>query len=317
MEEHEIGAPPTPPILTLTGPTGVGKTSLSLPLANMLQAEIVSVDSRQIYKELDIGTAKPDEGELAKVPHHFISEYSINDPISSGQFASLAEQRIQDILDRGKIPLLAGGSTLYLQALQKGIAAIPDIAPEVRASLVARLEKEGNEVLYNELQEIDPDAAATMDATKTQRLVRALEVFHGTGNPLSFYHAQTPPATFRFKTIVLTRPREVLYERIEKRIEKMLAQGLIDEVGHLMGMGLDMAMPVLKTIGYREVIEHLQGMYGRDEMIRLLKRNTRRYAKRQLTWFRRFPEYIWIDRNQPDDVVIDHVLGAIAANPAS
>ncbi|MEM8486985.1 MAG: tRNA (adenosine(37)-N6)-dimethylallyltransferase MiaA [Bacteroidota bacterium] len=315
MDNQERGAPPAPPILTLTGPTGVGKTSLSLPLADLLKAEILSIDSRQIYKELNIGTAKPDTNELARAPHHFISERSIADPISSGQFASMAEQRIQEVHNRGKVPLLVGGSTLYLQALQKGIADIPDIDPSVRQHLVTRLEKEGNEALYNELLSADPDAAATMDATKTQRLVRALEVFHGTGNTLSFYHAQTPPARYLFKTIVLTRPREVLYERIENRIDMMLDAGLVDEVGDLMGMGLDMAMPVLKTIGYREVVEHLQGMYGFDEMVRLLKRNTRRYAKRQLTWFRRFPEYIWIDRHKSDDQVINEILGALAAQP--
>lgn len=315
MDNQESGAPPAPPILTLTGPTGVGKTSLSLPLANMLQAEILSIDSRQIYKELNIGTAKPGSDELARAPHHFVSERSITDPVSSGQFASLAEKRIQEVFDRGNAPLLVGGSTLYLQALQKGIAAIPDIDPAVRQELVSRLEKEGHEALYKELVSVDPDAAATMDATKSQRLVRALEVFHGTGNTLSFYHAQTPPAKFHFKTIVLTRPREVLYARIEQRIDKMLEAGLVDEVGDLMGMGLDMAMPVLKTIGYREVVEHLQGMYGFDEMVRLLKRNTRRYAKRQLTWFRRFPEYIWVDRHKSDDEVINEILGALVARP--
>ncbi|MFK7843897.1 MAG: tRNA (adenosine(37)-N6)-dimethylallyltransferase MiaA [Rhodothermales bacterium] len=298
----------SPPIIAITGPTGVGKTTLSLALAKLLKGEIVSVDSRQIYKELNIGTAKPSPEELAEVPHHFISESSIQDPISSGQFAGLAEIRINEILQQGKVPILVGGSTLYLHALQHGMADIPEVDPEIRNSLEERLKKEGGEKLYQELIDVDPVVAGTMDPTKSQRLIRALEVYHGTGRPLSFFHAKTQPPRFKYKTAVLYLEREVLYNRIDLRIDEMLEEGLVDEVGQLMGMGLDMALPVLKTIGYREVIEHLQGEHDYDEMVRLLKRNSRRYAKRQFTWFRRFPEYNWIDKNAPTEAVIDAVL---------
>ncbi len=303
---------PTRPIIAITGPTAVGKTALSLALANLISGEIVSVDSRQLYKELDIGTAKPTQHELQAVPHHFISEYSVNEPVSSGQYVSLAETRIQQILERDKNPIIVGGSTLYLHALQHGIANIPDVDSDIRNQLIGRLNEEGPEKLYDELQKVDPDAAATMDKTKTQRLIRALEVYHGTGNPLSFYHAKMHPPKYGYKTIVLYLEREVLYKRIEDRVDQMLSEGLVDEVGELMGQGLDMALPVLKTIGYREVIEHLQGVHDHAEMVRLLKRNTRRYAKRQLTWFRRFPEYEWIDRNQPLEQVLDAILSVAA-----
>ncbi len=302
----------SPPLLAITGPTAVGKTALSIALASMFDAEIVSVDSRQIYKELNIGTAKPTPQELKAIPHHFISECSILDPVSSGKYISLAEERMSDIVSRGKTPLLVGGSTLYLHALQHGLADIPDVNTEVREGLVARLAKEGADKLYAELTDVDPIVAATMDATKSQRLIRALEVYHGTGNPLSFYHAKIQPPRFCYKTIVLHLDREILYKSIDARVDEMLAAGLLDEVGNLMGQGLDRVAPVLKTIGYREVVEHLQGTYDYSEMVRLIKRNSRRYAKRQLTWFRRFPEYNWLDRNAPLESVIDGILNIIA-----
>ena len=311
MGKEKTSDSPTRPIIAITGPTAVGKTTLSLALAKLISGEIVSVDSRQLYKELDIGTAKPSADELQMAPHHFISEFSVQDPVSSGRYVNLAEQRIQEILDRGNNPILVGGSTLYLHALQHGIADIPDVDPAIREQLMARLTQEGAPKLYKELSEVDPVAAGTMDQTKTQRLIRALEVFHGTGNPLSFYHAQMPHPRFNYKTIVLHLDRKVLYKRIEERIDQMLLDGLVDEVGALMGQRLDMELPVLKTIGYREVIEHLQGMYEHAEMVRLLKRNSRRYAKRQLTWFRRFPEYNWVERNQPTESILDSILGTL------
>ena len=158
MGAKNIEDSPTRPIIAITGPTAVGKTALSLALADLIAGEIVSVDSRQIYKELDIGTAKPTADELQAAPHHFISEYSVNEPVSSGQYASMAEARIQQILDRDKNPIIVGGSTLYLHALQHGIADIPDVDSDVRNQLIERLNKEGSEKLYDELQEVDPDA---------------------------------------------------------------------------------------------------------------------------------------------------------------
>lgn len=287
--------------LILTGPTAVGKTSLSLELAERLDAEILSADSRQIYRELVIGTAKPTPEERARVPHHFIDELDLGTPFSAGEFARQAYDRIRDIVGRGRRPLVAGGSTLYLHALQYGMADIPPVPLDVRRRIEARLVEEGPDHLFDELNRIDPASAATLDATKTQRLVRALEVYHGTGRPLSSYHEDQPPPPFTFRVIVLKRERPALYARINQRVDQMLERGLLDEVRGLLKRGVNPAEQALRTIGYQEPIAHLHGEIDYGEMVRLIKRNSRRYAKRQLTWFRRYPDYQWI----PADTALD------------
>ncbi len=276
------------PLPILTGPTGSGKTALSLEMAERLDAEIVSADSRQIYRELTIGTDKPEPHELARVPHHFIDELDLGEPFSAGAFARQAWARIAEILGRGRLPLVVGGSTLYLHALQFGLADVPEVAPEVRQGLEARLRDEGAPALYAELERVDPASAARLDATKTQRLVRALEVYHATGRPLSAYHAQQQPPPYRFQVSVLRLDRQVLYARIERRIDQMLERGLLEEVRGLLARGVDPSVNPLRTIGYQEPIAYLRGEIDYDEMVRLFKRNSRRYAKRQMTWFRRF-----------------------------
>ena len=285
-----------PPVPTLAGPTAVGKTELSLELAGLLDAEIVSVDSRQIYEELTIGTAKPGAEAQRQVPHHFIGERSLQAPISAGAYADEANRRIAAIRERGRTPLVVGGATLYLHALQEGLADIPDVEDAVRDRLEDRLEEEGPEALYDELKEVDPAQAEAADPTKTQRVLRALEVYHGTGKPLSHYHEQQPEPPFTYTTVVLNRDRERLYERINRRVDRMLEDGLLDEVRAVMEIdGVALDEPPLSTIGYREPIQHLRGEMDYDEMVRLVKRNTRRYAKRQLTWFRRYDDYTWVD----------------------
>lgn len=287
------------PVLTITGPTAVGKTDVSLDVAEHLDAEIVSVDSRQVYKELTIGTAKPSPEAQDRVPHHFIGERSLQNPFSAGAYAEAANERIHGILDRGKRPLVVGGATLYLHALQYGLADIPDVDDEVREHLEERLEEEGKEALYEELQEVDPEQAAEMDPTKTQRVIRALEVYHGTGKPLTHYYENQPEPPFDYVTVVLNRDRERLYDRINRRVDQMLDRGLLAEVRSIMKMeGVRLDEPPLSTIGYREPIQYLRGEIDYDEMVRLVKRNSRRYAKRQLTWFRRYDEYHW--RSAPD-----------------
>ena len=296
------------PIIILAGPTAAGKTALSLALAEKLNAEILSIDSRQIYKELNIGTAKPTTEELSTIPHHFISERSIHDPVSAGQYTTLAEHRIASLMERGVTPMIVGGSTLYIHALQHGLADIPAVAAHFREELVQRLEIEGSNSLYEELLNVDPNAAQTMDPSKSQRIVRALEVFYGTGKPISYYHNNLSPPRFGYNTYVLFREREYLYERINQRVDVMLDMGLVDEVKNLIKDPDVITLPVLRTIGYHEVIQHLQGMYDHDEMVRLIKRNTRRYAKRQLTWFRRFENYTWINLDSDSDTLIDKIL---------
>jgi tRNA dimethylallyltransferase len=282
------------PFLTLTGPTAVGKTALSLALAERLNAEIISADSRQVYQELAIGTAAPTPEEQARVPHHFVQERSLHEPFSAGTFANEANARIRDILSRGRVPLVVGGSTLYLHALQRGLADIPDVPSAVREELNARLEAEGADALFAELQEVDPKQAAKADPTKTHRVIRALEVYHATGKPLTHYYDNQPEPPFTYRTAVLRRDRQELYDRINRRVDRMLANGLLDEVRAVMDLeGVRLDEPPLSTIGYREPIRYLRGEIERNEMIRLVKRNTRRYAKRQLTWFRRYDAYEW------------------------
>ncbi|WP_022834937.1 tRNA (adenosine(37)-N6)-dimethylallyltransferase MiaA [Salisaeta longa] len=294
-------APARPgPFLTITGPTAVGKTALSLSVAEAIDAEIISVDSRQVYQELNIGTATPSDDVLARVPHHFINELSItaDADFSAGAFATAANKRIREILSRGREPLLVGGSTLYLHALQYGLADIPSVDDAVRARLEERLADEGAEALYAELQAVDPEQAASADPTKTHRVIRALEVYHGTGKPLSYYYANQPEPPFRYVTAVLHRPRPALYDRINARVDAMLDAGLLDEVQAVMDRGARLDEPPLSTIGYREPIQHLRGEMSREEMIRRVKRNTRRYAKRQLTWFRRYDDYHTLDAEE-------------------
>ena len=286
----------TAPILTITGPTAVGKTELSLDVAEALNAEIVSVDSRQVYEELTIGTAKPSPTAQDQVPHHFIGERTLHSPLTAGDYADEANERIRDILDRGRRPIIVGGATLYLHALQYGLADIPDVDDAVRERLEQRLETEGKEALYEELQEVDPTQAEKADPTKTQRVIRALEVYHGTGKPLTYYYENQPEPPFSYTTVVLNRDRQKLYDRINRRVDRMLEAGLLDEVRDVMEIdGVQLDEPPLSTIGYREPIQHLRGEIDYDEMVRLVKRNTRRYAKRQLTWFRRYDEYTWME----------------------
>lgn len=298
-----------PRILALIGPTAVGKTSLSLAIAERLGGEIISADSRQIYRPLTIGTAKPSLGELARVPHHFIDELNLDEVYSAGRFAEDANERIAEILARRRTPLVVGGSTLYIEALLHGLAEIPPTSEETRGRLMDRLRSEGSEHLFEELRRRDPTSAATMDPTKSQRIVRALEVLEDTGRPLSSFHENRPAPPYRYAPVVLTRSRATLYERINRRVDAMLDAGLLDENRRLLAGRNDLSASPLRTIGYREPLAYLQGEVSYEEMVRLLKQNSRRFAKRQLTWFRRRPEYLWLDLESVEDAeVLEMVL---------
>jgi tRNA dimethylallyltransferase len=284
------------PFLALAGPTGVGKTERSLALAGALGAEIVSADSRQVFRRLDVGTAKPDPEARARVRHHFVDELDPGEPWSAGRFARAAEERIAGILARGCVPLVVGGSTLYLDALLHGLADVPAAPPELRAELGREAATaEGRARLVEELARADPAAAAAIDAANPRRLVRALEVLRATGRPASSFLAAAPLPAYRWRVVVLTRPRADLYARIDARVDAMLAAGLVEENRRLLGAGLRPDTDPLRTIGYREPMAYLREEVGYEEMVRLLKQNTRRYAKRQLTWFRRWPHAMWVD----------------------
>lgn len=289
-------APDDLPVLrALVGPTGVGKTDLAVALAQAVGAEIISADSRQVYADLQIGAARPSEDQLEAVPHHFVAELPLEASFSAGRFAEAALERIATLRARGKEPLVVGGSTLYVEALLHGLSDVPPTSPETRALLERRLAAEGAQRLYDELVRHDPATAATLDPSKTQRLVRALEVLYDTGQPLSAFHGNRPPRPFRPEVVVLTRPRSALYARIDRRVDAMLEEGLLDENHRLLARGYDPALNPLRTIGYREPMAYLRGELTYAEMVRRLKRNSRRYAKRQLTWFRRHPGYRWFD----------------------
>lgn len=284
-------------VYALTGPTGVGKTALSLAVAEVLGAEIVSCDSRQVFRQLDIGTAKPSHADRQRVPHHFIDERSLDEPWSAGQFAEDAEARIRDVHARGAEALVVGGSTLYLHALAHGLAALPEPDLAIREELNAVVASaEGRVALYAELQRADPEAAATLDPSKSQRLVRFVEIYRATGRPASSYWKDVVPPAFDVRVVVLDRPRDELYARINRRVDAMLDAGLMDEARDLHEAGYSRdEVPALRTIGYQEPLAVLAGELSYDEMVERLKRNTRRYAKRQLTWFRRRDEYVWRD----------------------
>ncbi len=291
-------------IPVITGPTAVGKTSVAIRLAEELGAEIVSSDSRQIYRNLNIGTAKPPEKDLQRVRHHLIDELDLSDPYSAGIFARMAEERITEIISRGQVPIISGGSTLYLKALIFGLAKIPHVDAKVRQYLNERLDTEGPEVLYQELLEVDPVFAGTLDPTKTQRIVRGLEVFSGTGQPLSSYFSGQALPRFDYDIFVLTRDRSSLYNRINQRVDQMIDDGLVDEVRRLIASGASPTLSALQTIGYKEVFRFLDDELSRDELIELIKRNTRRYAKRQLTWFRKYEQVTWIDLDRGEEMQI-------------
>ena len=293
----------TQKVLLVVGPTGIGKTDLSLEIAERLDAEIISADSRQVYKLMDIGTAKPSAEQLRRVPHHFIDIRFPDEYYSAGEFGQDARRCVQALAARGKAVLVVGGSGFYIRALVDGLFG-PKIADaEVKTRLRERLEREGLPALYAELQRVDPNTAARLHATDTQRILRALEVFTLTGVPLSEHWEKPPePAPFEPVFLGLTMNRRKLYARIEARVDEMIARGLVDEVKDLLARGYSPDLNALRTVGYREVVEFLQNQRGWEESVALIKQHTRNYAKRQFTWFRKDKRIRWFDLDEPDAV---------------
>lgn len=282
------------PVLILAGPTAVGKSSLAQAVATDVGAEIVSADSRQVYRGLDVGTAKPSAAEQAAVPHHLIDLLVPGASYSAGQFLDDARAVIAEIQSRGRPVVVVGGSTLYVHALVEGLADLSPLAPELTRALTASATtEEGREALYAELAAADPAAAATLDPTKSQRLVRFVGLLRETGQLPSrlWDEAHVPGVPHRL--MVLDRPRDELYRRIDRRVETMMDEGLLDEVRRLRGE--DGRALLNATIGYRELAAYLDGEIDLDRAVSLIQRNSRRYAKRQLTWYRRYEDAIWLD----------------------
>ena len=289
-------------LLVIVGPTAVGKTDLCVQLAQELKTEIISADSRQFYKELSIGTAKPSLKEQGGVTHHFIDSHSIHEYFSPGDFERDALLRLTSLFEQHDFVIATGGSGLYLKALVEGLDDMPEIDMELRNSLNVRLKEEGLYALFQELKLKDPQYASQIDAYNPQRVVRALEVCMSTSRTYSeFRKSKSDVRPFKILKYCLDRPREELYQRIDARMDAMLAEGLIDEAKKFADFQTNYA---LKTLGYKEVYGYLRHEYEDAELVRLLKRNSRHYAKKQLTWFRHQDEYVWLHPDQAKDRIL-------------
>ncbi len=292
-----------PTILVLVGPTASGKTALAFSIAKRIPVEIISADSRQIYKHLTIGTAKPSEKELHQIPHHFIDLLEPDQKFNAGDFQEQGRKIISQILDKKKLPIIVGGTGLYVQAIVDGFFEQPKISGEVREQLELRLVREGKEALFKELQSIDSESAQTMDASKYRRVIRALEIFHETGTPISQFHKQhNVNKMYNAHFFGLNWERSKLYERINNRVDKMFAEGFLDEVKQLKENGFDDRFQSLQTVGYTEAFAFLRNEISKERMIELMKQNTRRFAKRQMTWFRKEERIQWFDISGEDQI---------------
>ncbi len=289
-----------PHILVIAGPTASGKTSLALEVAKILPAEIISADSRQVYRHLTIGTAKPTGEELKSVPHHLIDICEPDERFTAGDFQARGRKIIKQILERRKFPIVCGGTGLYVRALIDGFFEQPEFSKNVRHDLEARLKTEGAESLYNELRTVDPESAAAMDATKFRRVIRALEVYYETGIPISQFHSNhKKDELYNSVWIGLEWDRTELYRRINSRVDAMIAKGFVDEVRHLLSSGFD---DRFQAVGYKETFQFLRNEISYERMIELMKQNTRRFAKRQMTWFRKEKRIQWYPVSNGDEV---------------
>jgi tRNA dimethylallyltransferase len=288
-------------LIVLVGPTAVGKTTVAIEIAHHFNSEIISADSRQIYRELVIGTAKPTDQELQAVPHHFINSHSIHDDYDAAQYGEEALALIHKFFERHNYLIVCGGSGLYIKALIDGFDDIPEVPDEIRDQLIDEFEAKGLLWLQNKMRELDPNHFANLDQKNPVRLMRALEVRIATGKSISSFRSATRKEhPFSIIKIGLELDRSVLYKRIDDRMDAMIQAGLFEEAKSLVAFK---NLNALQTVGYREIFEHLEGKYDRVEAVRLLKRNSRRYAKRQLTWFKRDEEITWFKPNQLNEML--------------
>jgi tRNA dimethylallyltransferase len=295
------------PVIAIVGPTASGKTATAIELARLLKndfpAEIISADSRQVFRLLDIGTAKPTPEELAEFPHHFIDIKNPDEYYSAGMFGTEANQVVENLLKKGVIPIIAGGSGLYVQALCDGFFEEENSFKntEIRAKLEQLLQTDGRDALFDELQKIDPESAALYSDKNPRRIIRALEFFKTTGTKFSEAFKKSPKRNFTTIQFGIAQPREILYDRINQRCIKMWNGGLIKETERVLKMGFSPQLNALNTVGYKETIAFLKGEMTADESLAKMQQNTRRYAKRQLTWFRRDERITWLD-GKPEEM---------------
>ncbi len=286
-----------PDIIIICGPTGIGKTSTTINLAKAFNGEIINADSMQLYRHMDIGTAKPTPDERAEVKHHIVDMITPDAPFDAAKFASAADKLIFDFVKNGITPFIAGGTGLYIKSLVDGLFRANPANPLIIKKLTDEADKSGTEELYKRLLSVDPKAAEKIHQNDSFRIIRALEIFESTGKPISEHHNKHNFTNRRYRVlkIGLSMERELLYDRINKRVDLMLEEGLLKEVKALIKMGYPPSIKPMKSLGYRHMAEFIQGENDWDEAVRTLKRDTRRYAKRQMTWFRSDTEIEWFE----------------------
>lgn len=296
------------PLVILTGPTAVGKTDLSIKLAKAINGEIISADSMQVYKDMDIGTAKIMESEMGGIKHYLIDEFSPHEDFNVVKFKEYAEKYMNEIYEKNKIPIIVGGTGFYIQAVLYGIdfeKNDEDTSDHIsyRKELENLAQEKGPLFLHSMLQEIDPVSAEAIHSNNIKRVIRALEYYKQTGNKISGHNEEQrqKDSPYQFCYFVLNNKREVLYERINKRVDVMMEHGLIEEVKHLLDMGCKKDMVSMQGLGYKEIIAYLEGECTLEEAVYILKRDTRHFAKRQLTWFKREKDVIWMNKDQYND----------------
>lgn len=286
------------PLVAIIGPTAVGKTKLSLTLAKELNAEIISGDSMQVYKGMNIGTAKPTVEKRQNIPHHMIDILTPEEDFSVADFQQRVDELIPEIVQRGKLPMLVGGTGLYIKALIQGFL-FPEMETdwELRERLEAEADKHGTEYVHDKLKEIDPTLADKLHPNDLRRVIRGIEVYQQTGKTSTHFRqkAKERPPRYRAVKIGLRRDRDELYDRINRRVNSMIDNGLIEEVKELYEAGYDRELTSMQGLGYKELIGYFEGEYDLEEAVRLIKRNTRHFAKKQLTWFRKDDEIHWFD----------------------
>lgn len=290
-------------VVVIVGPTCSGKTKLGIELAEKLNSEIISADSRQIFKYLTIGTAKPSKKELSQVKHHFIDILDPSENYNVGLYEKDALKVIDELTAKNKLPIVVGGSGLYIKAIIDGIVDI-DSDEELREQLIEEKDKYGNEFLYNKLKQIDKKAAESMVPQNWKRVIRAIEVYHLTGKSiLEIHEIQKRNLNYSFYQFGLNWERETLYKNIEKRVDDMIESGLVEEVKNILELGYDKKLNALNTVGYKEIISYLENEITLERAVELIKRNTRRFAKRQMTWFRKDKRINWIDIKSENDIL--------------
>lgn len=289
------------PLIVLTGPTAVGKTSLSISLAKAVNGEIISADSMQVYKGMDIGSAKIRKEEMQGVMHYLVDILEPEEEFHIVKFQELAKAALEEIYAKGKTPILVGGTGFYIQAVTRDIDFTQaEQETSYREELEQFAKEKGAEYLHEKLREVDSKSAENIHANNVKRVIRALEFYHQNGTPISEHNEEQKQQTspYNLAYFVLTAPREILYERIDRRVDQMMEEGLLEEVKSLRERGCHRGMVSMQGLGYKEILAYLEGEYPLEEAVRILKRDTRHFAKRQLTWFRREQDVIWVDKEQ-------------------